>query len=94
MANTHERLHAVVSGRVHGVNYRAATQSQAQRLGLTGWVRNRPDGSVEVMAEGPRVALEQLAAFLHRGPPAAWVAAVQTGWEAARDEFRSFEVRW
>jgi acylphosphatase len=89
-----QQLHATVRGRVQGVNFRAATQREAQRLKLAGWVRNRPDGSVEVLAEGPRPVLDQLMAFLHQGPPAAAVSEVSVEWLAAADLGRSFDVRW
>lgn len=94
MSDQPEQLHAVVYGLVQGVNFRAATQSEARRLGLAGWVRNRADGAVEVLAEGPRAALERLAAFLHQGPPSARVTHVDTEFRAASREFRQFEIRW
>jgi acylphosphatase len=94
MADQPERLHAVVFGQVQGVNFRAATQSQAQRLGLVGWVRNREDGAVELIAEGPRPALERLATYLHQGPPAAWVARVELDYAQAILDLRRFEIRW
>ncbi len=89
-----ERLQAVVTGLVQGVNFRNYTRSEAVRLGLSGWVRNRRDGSVEVLAEGPRPALEQFLAWLHHGPPAAQVNDVQAEWRLATGEFHKFEVRW
>jgi acylphosphatase len=94
MPDNHERLHAIVSGTVQGVNFRYATQREAQRLGLRGWVRNVRDGSVEVLAEGPRRALEQLLAFLHRGPPAAEVEGVRARWSPSTGEFIQFDIRW
>ena len=94
MADTHARLHAVVSGIVQGVNFRYYTQERARQLRLTGWVRNLADGTVEVTAEGPRPALERLLEFLRRGPPAAAVMDVQTEWGRASGEFTSFELRW
>ena len=94
MTNHMYQLEATVRGQVQGVNFRASTQAQARRLGLTGWVRNRPDGSVEVVAEGPREALETLLAFLHSGPPGAMVSQVQSDWLPATLELRQFEVRW
>ncbi len=87
------RLHAIVHGRVQGVNFRSYTIQEATRLNLTGWVRNLPDGTVETVAEGPRPALESLLAFLHQGPPAARVTAVDVNWEEATGEFDSFRVR-
>lgn len=94
MSTELQQLHAIVSGRVQGVNFRSATQRAAQRLGLAGWVRNRPDGTVEVLAEGPRPALDQLAAFLHHGPPAAAVTQVAATWRAAAGTLHGFEVQW
>lgn len=67
----------VVSGRVQGVWFRGSTQTQAQRLGLHGYARNLVDGRVEVLACGDARALDELEAWLHRGPPMARVDAVQ-----------------
>jgi acylphosphatase len=94
MTEKHQRLHAIVRGRVQGVNFRYTTQAEAARLGLTGWVRNLRDGSVEVLAEGPRPALDQLHTFLQRGPPAAAVSEVRAEWSPATGEFRDFDLRW
>ena len=94
MTNTQDRLHAVVSGVVQGVYFRSATETRAEQLGLTGWVKNSPDGSVEVVAEGPRAALQGLLAFLHQGPPEAHVTDVRAEWLATLGEFKFFEVRW
>ncbi len=87
------RLQAIVRGDVHGVGFRYATLETARRLGLTGWVRNNLDGSVEVTAEGPRHDLEALLAFLHQGPRAARVSAVEAQWLAATGSFTAFAVR-
>ncbi len=94
MSTPHQRLHAVVRGHVQGVSFRYYTQAAAQRLGLTGWVRNLPDGAVEVTAEGPPAALNELLTFLQRGPAAARVAEVQPQWSPARGEFSLFEITW
>jgi acylphosphatase len=94
MADQHERLHAIVKGMVQGVNFRYATLERARQLDLTGWVKNLRDGSVEVLAEGPRPALDQLGEFLRRGPPAASVTEVQENWSAASGEFIGFDIRW
>lgn len=67
----------VAHGRVQGVGYRASTQRQAAALGLRGWVRNCADGSVEGLAEGPTSALAALRDWLHRGPRAAAVTAIE-----------------
>jgi len=89
-----QQLHAIVRGRVQGVNFRSSTIHQASRLGLSGWVRNQPDGSVEVLAQGPRPTLEQLLTFLHQGPPGARVTAVEPAWQPPTETFNQFEVRW
>lgn len=88
------RLHAIVSGRVQGVNFRYSTLQRAQTLRLTGWVRNLPSGAVEVLAEGSQPALAQLLEFLHHGPPHAHVHSVQTEWQPASDEFIDFDVQF
>ena len=71
-----------VTGLVQGVFYRQSTASEAGRLGLTGSVRNLSDGSVEVVAEGARAAVEGLVAWCRRGPPSARVASVEVEWGA------------
>jgi acylphosphatase len=70
------RVRAIVTGRVQGVSYRVSTVVEAHVQGLTGWVRNRPDGSVELEAQGDEVALTALLAWCEHGPPAARVTAV------------------
>ena len=87
------RLSAVAHGRVQGVGFRYHTRRRAVELGLTGSVRNRWDGSVEVMAEGPRHKLEELLAFLREGPPSAFVTEVEVQWSAASYGHATFEVR-
>jgi acylphosphatase len=87
------RLHATVVGRVQGVGFRAFVEQSAEVLDLKGWVRNRWDGSVEVVAEGKRQDLEKLLAALRRGPRASGVSDVHFEWQAARGEFTHFSVR-
>ena len=87
------RLRMVVSGRVQGVFFRGAAAAEARALGVTGYVRNLDDGTVEVVAEGGRAALELLAAWAHRGPRSAHVEAVRIEWSELVDEFREFTVR-
>ena len=70
------RVRAIVTGRVQGVSYRASTADEAQRLGLTGWVKNRRDGSVELEAEGEAKLVADLLAWCEHGPPAARVSRV------------------
>jgi acylphosphatase len=87
------RVHVVVSGRVQGVAFRAYTVDEARDLGLSGWVRNLPDGRVEAEAEGERPALEALVAFCRRGPPAARVEGVEVRWAEWRGDLPRFEQR-
>ncbi|MBI3243305.1 MAG: acylphosphatase [Chloroflexi bacterium] len=86
------RLHARIHGLVQGVYFRDTTRQTARSLNLTGWVRNLPGGSVEVMAEGPKPALESLLDFLRVGPTHACVERVVSEWEAASGEFTGFHV--
>lgn len=70
------RVHAVVTGDVQGVGFRYATRERARVVGVAGWVRNLPDGSVEVEAEGDPGAVERMLAWLDRGPRGARVTSV------------------
>lgn len=88
------RLHAIVEGYVQGVGFRAFVQDQALRLDMTGWVRNRWDGSVEVMAEGPKLKVEALLQNLYRGTRSAEVLGVTPEWSDATGEFTGFRVRY
>jgi len=88
------RLQAFVSGVVQGVGYRHFALSNALKLGITGWVRNLPDGSVQVVAEGPREALELWLNDLRRGPYSGRVDEVRFSWFPSRGEFDRFEVRF
>jgi acylphosphatase len=89
-----ERLWVVVHGRVQAVGFRAFVYRRARSLGLRGWVRNRPDGTVECVAEGPRSELDQLLTELQEGPSAARVKRVESGFEPARGDLRAFDVRF
>ena len=86
-------IRAVVYGRVQGVYFRYYTRLEARRLDLTGWVANRMDGTVEVVAEGPESALHQMISFLHKGSPAAKVDKVTVVWQEASAHFTGFSVR-
>ena len=88
-----KRVRARISGGVQGVFYRATAVERAGELGLAGWVRNLPDGSVELEAEGPEDRLEELLAWCGRGPPAARVSGVETEWLPATGAERGFRVR-
>jgi acylphosphatase len=86
------RARVVVSGRVQGVGFRQHAVEQAQRLGLTGWVRNLPDGRVEALAEGEKAAVETLVAWCKRGPRLARVDEARVSWEPHRGEFADFRI--
>jgi acylphosphatase len=85
-------LHATIEGRVQGVGFRAFVAETAMMLDLLGWVRNRWDGSVETLAEGPRPQLEKFLEALKRGPSMAYVTTVTPEWLPATGQFNRFSV--
>jgi len=86
------RVSLRIRGKVQGVFFRESTRIEATRLGLTGWVRNRDDGSVEAVAEGESAVLEDFIRWCHRGPPAARVTDVVRADSEPSGEFRTFTV--
>ncbi|WP_242122559.1 acylphosphatase [Sphingobium sp. Sx8-8] len=84
--------HLMILGRVQGVFYRNWTVETANSLHLAGWVRNRMDGSVEILVEGSTEAVDQFIAFAHDGPPAARVARIEIS-EIAPEGLSSFSKR-
>lgn len=86
------RFHGFVSGRVQGVAYRFFAEKWAAALSLSGWVRNLPDGRVEVAAEGERRVLEVFAEKLRQGPRMAVVEALELGWEAPAGDSGPFRI--
>ena len=89
-----QSLTVKISGQVQGVWFRASTRDEAIRLGLTGWVRNLPDGRVEAVFEGPEEKLNQMLAWCWQGPPGAKVARVEEGWSEVSGQFKTFGVRY
>jgi len=85
------RAHLLVRGLVQGVWFRGSMQSEARRLGVGGWVRNRADGTVEAEVEGERAAVDALIAWARRGPSGARVDDVSVEWTQPRGE-RDFVV--
>jgi acylphosphatase len=90
----HQQLHAIVRGRVQGVSFRYYTEQRANALGLVGWVRNRPDGSVEVVAEGDAKQLAAFEQFLKTGPSSARVETVEKDYKPATAEFTRFSIKY
>jgi acylphosphatase len=88
-----ERLHAIVRGTVQGVGFRWFVQRAAARMDLQGWVANRSDRSVEVVAEGPSEAIEQLLAALREGSPSSWVSVVEVDRGPALGGLSEFAIR-
>jgi len=86
------RLRAIVHGLVQGVNFRYYTQRRAEQLGVKGYVRNRWDGTVEVVAEGEKEAVAELLAFLKVGPSLAQVEKVDVEWQPYLGEYDYFYI--
>jgi acylphosphatase len=86
------RVRLIIEGLVQGVWFRDSTRAEAMHFGVCGWVRNRPDGSVEVVAEGLEEGVKRLVAWCRHGPPAARVTRVQESREEWRGEFDSFDI--
>ena len=87
-------LQAIVYGYVQGIFFRAFVSRQASELGLTGYVRNLPEGAVEVNAEGERNRLEKLIGYLKVGPPGARVQKVITSWSEYKGSYSGFSIRY
>lgn len=83
-----------ISGKVQGVFFRDHTQRCASTMGLSGWVRNLPDGRVEALVEGEKEDIESLEGELKNGPPLSRVENVQTEWEDYKGEFSDFRITW
>jgi acylphosphatase len=83
---------AKITGRVQGVAFRYYAQAEAERLGITGWIRNDADGSVEVWAEGFEEETQGFCDWLHRGPPHARVDAVLHNWKQPLKTYKSFSI--
>jgi len=87
-----ERARIIVHGVVQGVGYRYNTRVTASQLELTGYVKNLPDGTVEIVAEGASQQLHQLLEWAKQGPPAAQVKQVDVTYDRANGEFASFSI--
>lgn len=87
-----KQVHLIITGDVQDVGYRAWAKRQARELDLTGWVKNRNDGSVELVAEGKRGQLDELIKRCSLGPEASWVEDVDVSWDEGTETFVSFDV--
>jgi acylphosphatase len=86
------RIHIVIKGRVQGVGFRFFAKEQAQKLGLTGWVRNTFDGNVEAIAEGSKNSIDIWISHLQTGPRSAFVTTIKKDWLEAKGMFKSFQI--
>lgn len=92
-SSDHARVLLKITGRVQGVYFRASTVAQARRCGLTGWVMNCADGSVETIAEGSKVKIEDFIAWCRQGPPGAQVRQCAVIWQEPKGDFDDFKIR-
>lgn len=89
-----QRIHAIITGRVQGVGFRQTTKQKASEIGITGWVMNRKDGGVEVIAEGSADVMDSFLDYLSQGPPSARVDNVRHINETPTGEFDGFKVTY
>lgn len=88
------RAHIIVSGRVQGLCFRAEVQKAAMIFGVSGWARNKPDGTVEVIAEGAKMDVTSLINWCKTGPPISRVEKVDVAWQDHLGEFSKFGIRF
>ena len=88
------RAHAIISGKVQGVCYRMETQRAAEHAGISGWVKNRVDGTVEAVFEGEKEQVDQIIAWCRKGPPLSAVSNVSIRWESFTGDFQGFEITY
>jgi len=88
------RAKVIVHGLVQGVFFRASTRDEAIRIGVGGWVRNLPDGTVEALFEGEKKKVEEILGWCHKGPSGAQVSGVDISWEPYKGEFMRFDIRY
>jgi len=88
------QVRVIFSGRVQGVWFRAFTREKAIEAGITGWVKNLPDGSVEALFEGDEETLKNVIEKCRQGPPSARVESIEVTWAQATGAFDTFEIRY
>jgi acylphosphatase len=94
MVSDYAKVHGFVTGRVQGVYFRYFTQDTATKYGLTGWVRNLPDGRVEFAAEGPEGILKDFVKAVNQGPISAKVTNLELEWSKFEGEFKDFKIKF
>ncbi len=87
-----KKIHLLISGKVQGVFYRVNTKNKADELGLTGWVKNIPDGKVEVLAEGKERGLKEFIKWCYNGSKGAKVDKVEVEWRDYENKFDNFKI--
>ncbi len=87
-----KQLHLIISGRVQGVFFRHHTKKLAKKLNFMGWIRNNPDGTVELIAEGEEEKLKQLIEFCKKGPSSANVKDLKITWKECQNQYRDFII--
>jgi len=87
------KAHIFISGRVQGVFYRAHTKKKANELGITGWVKNLPDGRVEAVFQGPKDKVEKMISWCHKGSPASRVTNVEMA-KAQQEDYKNFIIKY
>jgi len=90
----HLRAQVVIHGIVQGVFFRSSTRDEAVRIGVGGWVRNLPDGTVQALFEGEKKKVEEIIGWCHKGPPGARVTSVDILWELYQGEYGHFDIRY
>ena len=85
--------HVIISGRVQGVWFRASTKQEAEKLGLTGWVRNTVDGNVDAVFEGEEALVEEIIKWCYKGPPLAKVKTVIVEKQETLEGFENFSIK-
>ena len=86
------RAHVFVSGDVQGVFFRRTAKAEAEKLGVVGWIRNRNDGSVEVVAQGEKDKVDKFIEWCKKGPPFAKVENMEVEWRKNIEDFEEFEI--
>ena len=87
-----QQAHVIAHGRVQGVNFRWTMLSEARSEGVGGWVRNRPDGSVEALVQGDRESVERVVSWMRHGPPGARVDSLDVSWSETSGVATNFEI--